>query len=94
MAEGVYTAYTPFLFERSVIMPKKMLKNIFVIVGTMVLSLALFMVMFGDTGKKFMWNGIEPVMTGRWVDMTYSDGVKMDTVKSKPFEEAEDLSAQ
>ena len=40
MVEGVYTAYTPFLFERSVIVSKKMLKNIFVIVGTMVLSLA------------------------------------------------------
>lgn len=46
----------------------------FVIIGTMAVSLLLFSLMFGDTGRKFMWGSMEPIFQSNWDTYTLKDG--------------------
>lgn len=49
-------------------------RNIFIIAGTMMFSLLIFAVMFGHTGKSFMWTNMEPVFQHSWDKYTLTDG--------------------
>lgn len=73
-------------------MPNDMLKNIFTVVIAMMISLVLFIVIFGDTGKGVIWSRIEPVLTGHWDALTFNDGGDLGDARSVPFENATDLS--
>jgi hypothetical protein len=51
-----------------------MVKHVFVIVGTLVLSLILFQLFLGDIGRERIWHMIEPVFKSTWNANTFNDG--------------------
>jgi hypothetical protein len=66
-------------------------KNIFLIAGTMMLSLLIFSVVFGSIGKSFMWHSMEPVFQKGWNKYTMNDGDMLTDNLTKVFDNAKEL---
>lgn len=64
----------------------KWVKDIFLIIGTLVVSLLLFALMFGDTGKLFIWDSIEPLFQANWKVSTFDDGVLISNKLTETFD--------
>lgn len=49
-------------------------RQVFIITGIMMLSLVLFTVLMGDTGRERIWNFIEPTFEKTWETHSFNDG--------------------
>lgn len=68
-----------------------MVKTVFVIIGTMMLSLVLFNIVFGDIGRSLIWGDLEPIFQHNWEMNTYKDGELIGEKLAKTFDEAEEV---
>lgn len=68
-----------------------MVKKVFKIIAIMLLSFILWVIVFGATGRTFMWNAIEPAMQKRWSQTTLNDGKILSGVVSSEFDGAVDF---
>lgn len=53
-----------------------MVKYVFLILGTLVLSLLLYTFIFGAPSRKFYWDALEPSFQESWGNATYRNGTK------------------
>ena len=67
-------------------------KDVFLIIGTLMASLLLFYLAFGDPGRTFMWTGAEPVFQAEWRTATHNDGNTMSAIMNDVFDDAKDIS--
>lgn len=67
-------------------------KNVFIIIGTMMISLVLFFIVFGETGRGVMWGALEPVFQTNWNMNTYNDGALIGTQLTHTFDEAVEIN--
>lgn len=51
-----------------------MVKYVFLIVGTLALSLVLYSWVFGAPSRQFYWNALEPAYQNSWGDATFHNG--------------------
>lgn len=70
------------------------LKNVFMIVGIMLIALLLFNLTFGARGRSIMWNGIRPAIEKSWKDYTLDDGKKIEDALTDEFNRVNDLSVR
>lgn len=57
-----------------VIVMNTFLKEIFLVIGIMALSMLLFALMFNDAGHRFIWNALEPVFQSHWRMYSLNNG--------------------
>lgn len=69
-----------------------MVKNVFIVVGTMMFSVLVYSVMFGDVGRSFMWSNMEPMFQKNWNRYTMNDGDLLTERMVEVFDNAESLS--
>ena len=55
-------------------MSTNLIKFVFTILATLLISIILFIMIFGPTGQNFMWRAIEPVMLEQWRASTMDNG--------------------
>lgn len=67
-------------------------KDVFVIIGTLMASLLLFYLAFGDPGRTIMWTGAEPVFQEEWNKATSNNGDTMSAILNNVFDDAKDIS--
>lgn len=70
------------------------LKNVFSILGIMLISLLLFNLVFGNRGRSIMWGGIKPVIEKSWKDNTLNDGKGIYDTLNVEFDTVSDLSTR
>lgn len=80
-----------FLLKEGVNM-HSIVKDVFIIIGTLMASLLLFYLAFGDPGRNVMWGGAEPVFQEEWNKATSNNGDTMSAIMNKVFDEVEDVS--
>lgn len=51
-----------------------MVKYVFLIVGTLTLSLILYSWVFGAYSRQFYWNALEPAFQNSWGSATFHNG--------------------
>lgn len=82
---------TLFSFERGVVM-HNLVKDVFVLVGTLMASLLIFYLAFGEPGRQVMWTNIEPVFQDEWNNATFNNGNTTSAIINDVFDDAEDIS--
>lgn len=70
-----------------------LVKNTFLIIGTLVASLLIFYLAFGDPGRNFMWSSMSPVFEQEWQNATWKEGNTNSAILNEIFEKSEDISA-
>ena len=70
------------------------IKNVFYIIGMLVLSLCLWTLLFGDIGRSIMWNGTRPIMERHWLSYTLDDGRLLEQALDAEFDMLVDLSTE
>ena len=55
-------------------MSESLIKTVFSILGTLWVSIVLFMMIFMPDGQKVIWNRIEPMMIQQWNDSSLNSG--------------------
>lgn len=70
------------------------IKNVFSILGIMLISLLLFNLVFGDIGRATMWGGIKPAIEKSWRDNTLNDGRDVYDTITNEFNSVSDLSTR
>jgi hypothetical protein len=63
-----------------------LVKNVFVILGVMMISTLLFSVVFSGLGRSLIWGAIEPVFQSTWMDNTMQDGSLVDKALTEDFD--------
>lgn len=53
-----------------------MIKEVFSILGMLVLSLVIWGFMFGSVGRTFIWTAMEPACINHWERCTLNDGAE------------------
>lgn len=69
-------------------------KNVFSILGIMLISLLLFNLVFGARGRATMWGGIKPAIEKNWKDNTLNDGKDVYDAVTNEFNSVADLSTR
>lgn len=69
-----------------------LIKQVFLIVGTMVASLLLYMLVFGDAGRDIVWSAIEPVYINEWDVATFHEGNQTTEHMNDTFNKGVDIS--
>lgn len=69
-----------------------LVKNVFILVGTMTASLLLFYLMFIGPGRTLMWQGTEPSFKHEWNNATQHNGDETSQIFNTVFDTAEDIS--
>lgn len=67
-------------------------KNVFIIIGTLVMSLLLFSLVFGDAGRGLIWEGVEPVYQANWRMNTYDDGALIGNQMTSTFNQTVEIT--
>lgn len=55
-------------------MSESLIKTIFVIVGTLLVSLIMYSIIFTPKGQQFLWSAIEPAMVNQWEESSMDSG--------------------
>lgn len=55
-------------------MSESLIKTIFVIVGTLLVSLIMYSIIFTPNGQQFLWSAIEPAMVNQWKESSMDSG--------------------
>ena len=72
-------------------MSENLIKYMFSIIGTLLVSIILFILIFGTVGQQTMWKVIEPTMIRQWQESTLDNGAERTIVFEKQFEEMESV---
>lgn len=72
-------------------MSENLIKYMFSIIGTLLLSILLFILIFGTVGQQTMWKIIEPTMIRQWQESTLDNGAERTIVFEKQFDEMESV---
>lgn len=70
-------------------MSESLIKSTFVILGTLLASIILFLMIFGVTGQQMMWRAIKPVMEDQWSQSTLDNGGKRTIMFEEQFDKME-----
>lgn len=68
-------------------MSTKLIKIVFIVIGTLVVTLTLFNMIFSKTGQEFLWKAIEPAMLDQWSLSTMDNGGERTLIYENQFEE-------
>lgn len=71
-------------------MSENLIKSTFVILGTLLVSIILFTMIFTAAGQNFMWKAIEPAMVNQWRDSTLNNGAARTYVYEKEYKKYKD----
>lgn len=69
-------------------------KNVFMILGVMLISLLLYRLTFGTEGRLIMWSGVKPSIERTWRTYTLEDGKLIDNALQRDFDTVVDLSSR
>lgn len=69
-----------------------LVKNVFAILATLLVSLLLFTLVLGPTGQNFIWNALQPAFQANWDMDTFQDGRILSTQKNIEFSQAQSIS--
>lgn len=72
-------------------MSENLIKYMFSIIGTLLVSILLFILIFGTVGQQTMWKVIEPTMIRQWQESTLDNGAERTIVFEKQFDEMESV---
>ena len=72
-------------------MSENLIKYMFSIIGTLLVSILLFILIFGTVGQQTMWKIIEPTMIRQWHESTLDNGAERTIVFEKQFDEMESV---
>lgn len=72
-------------------MSENLIKYMFSIIGTLLVSIILFILIFGTVGQQTMWKVIEPTMIRQWQESTLDNGAERTIVFEKQFDEMESV---
>ena len=72
-------------------MSENLIKYLFSIIGTLLVSIILFILIFGTVGQQTMWKVIEPTMIRQWQESTLDNGAERTIVFEKQFDEMESV---
>ena len=72
-------------------MSENLIKYMFSIIGTLLVSILLFILIFGTVGQQTMWKIIEPTMIRQWQESTLDNGAERTIVFEKQFDEMESV---
>lgn len=72
-------------------MSENLIKYVFSIIGTLLVSILLFILIFGTVGQQTMWKVIEPTMIRQWQESTLDNGAERTIVFEKQFDEMESV---
>lgn len=72
-------------------MSENLIKYVFSIIGTLLVSIILFILVFGTLGQQTFWKIIEPTMIRQWQESTLDNGAERTIVFEKQFEEMESV---
>lgn len=62
-----------------------LIKNVFLIIGSLVAALLMGIVIFSSTGQQFIWSGIHPVMEDQWNQCTMDNGAERSNIYEEAF---------
>lgn len=66
-------------------MSHSLIKIMFSVLGTLLVSIILFTMIFTATGQNFMWKVIEPVMLDQWRQCSMDNGAKRTVIYEQEF---------
>ena len=72
-------------------MSENLIKYMFTIIGTLLVSIILFILIFGAVGQQAMWKVIEPTMIRQWQESTLDNGAERTIIFEKQFDEMESV---
>ena len=72
-------------------MSENLIKYMFSIIGTLLVSIILFILIFGTVGQLTMWKVIEPTMIRQWQESTLDNGAERTIVFEKEFDEMDSV---
>ena len=72
-------------------MSESLIKYMFSIIGTLLVSIILFILIFGTVGQQTMWKVIEPTMIRQWQESTLDNGAERTIIFEKQFDEMESV---
>lgn len=55
-------------------MSENLIKTMFVVMGTLLISLIMYSIIFTPSGQKFLWSAIEPAMINQWEESSMDSG--------------------
>jgi hypothetical protein len=62
-----------------------MIKQVFLIIGAMLVSLLLFISIFSDTSRSMVWSVMEPTFIRLWEEITLNDGRLVSELNNEMF---------
>ena len=68
-------------------MSENLIKIVFIAVGTLLVSLILFDMIFSKGGQEFLWKAIEPAMLNQWTLSTMDNGGERTLIYEEQFKE-------
>lgn len=66
-------------------MSENMIKTVFSILGTLMVSIILFLTIFTASGQQFLWRAIEPAMVRTWRESTMDNGAERTAIYEDSF---------
>lgn len=70
-------------------MSENLVKHVFSILGTLLVGIILFIIIFGTAGQQLMWTAIEPAVIEQWQNSTFDNGTEITLTYEDNFEELE-----
>lgn len=67
-------------------MSESLIRTVFSIIGTLLVSLILFTMIFTQTGQSFIWTAVEPMMLDQWRQSTMDNGAGRTVIYEEQFE--------
>lgn len=71
---------------------QSVIKQVFMIIGAVVMSLLLYMLVFGQAGRTLMWEALEPVYINEWSEATFNEGNQTSEFLTDTFNTGVDIS--
>lgn len=69
-----------------------LVKEVFILVMTLMVSLLLFYLAFGPPGREFIWTNAESVFQKEWGNATFDEGNATSAIMNEVFDDAVDIS--
>ena len=70
-------------------MSENLIKYVFSILGTLLVGIILFIMIFGTAGQQLMWTAIEPAIVDQWQKSTFDNGTEITLTYEDSFEDLE-----
>lgn len=67
-------------------MGENLIKTVFIIVATLLVSIILFSMIFTSFGQQFLWRAIEPALLDTWRQCTMNNGADRTAIYESEFD--------